>query len=63
MNSHCHNCEDTAKHNVALEEENAALKAKLRNTEASLYDKVKCCATCGYPGDNHFEYCKEATNE
>ena len=32
-------------------------------SDNSLMDKVKCCATCGYPGNNHFEKCKAALNE
>lgn len=31
MNSHCHNCKDTAQHNVELEEENKRYVKEMRN--------------------------------
>jgi len=36
MNSHCHNCEDTATYNVELEQEIAALRKVLESCKAAM---------------------------
>jgi hypothetical protein len=40
MNSHCHNCEDTAKYNVELEQEIAALRKVLEECCSAIEDLI-----------------------
>lgn len=41
MNSHCHNCEATATHNVELEQDNAALRKVLGECREAIANTIR----------------------